>query len=145
MKVDRYLCSMVMLSMSDCLTRCLIWGESLDQWPVIFLRRRTAESWRTLGVLAVRKWWIKAGTTCGSFERRFIWSSAWRLASLSGIRNWISKSSRDCAISLSLFLPLSLCEWGFCFVFKGLWARKVLYLKLNIINIMPVATKKGFS
>lgn len=89
---------MVMLSIRDCFTRCRSWGESLAQWPVIFLRRSTAESWRTLGVLAVRRWWIRAGITCGSLARRLICSSACRRASLSGIKNWIRRSSRDWAI-----------------------------------------------
>ena len=110
----RNLCSMVMVSMRDCLTSCLSWGESLAQWPVIFLRRRTAASWRTLGVLAVRMCWTRAGTTWGSLARRLIWSSAWRRASLSGIRNWISNSSRDCAIWSS-----SAASQGFPLAFRS--------------------------
>lgn len=132
------LCSKVILSMSDCLTSCRSWGVSLAQWPVIFLRRSTAASCRTLGVLAVRRWWTSAGTTCGSFDSRFIWSSACRRASLSGIRNWISSNSSDCAIccyftstSLSLSRDQAGGEErnfygvGFFFYF---WAFALLYI-----------------
>ena len=37
--------------------------ESLAQWLVIFLRRRTAASWRTSGVLAVCMCWKRARTS----------------------------------------------------------------------------------
>lgn len=107
-----------MLSISDCLTKCLSWGDSLAQCPVIFLRRSTAASWRTLGVLAVRRCCTSAGTTCGSFAKRFICSSACRRASLSGIKNCINKSSKDWAISsffVSLSLSLYLCVCVLCF------------------------------
>lgn len=100
------LCSTVMLSMRDCLTSWRSGGDNLPQWPVIFLRRRTAASWRTLGVLAVRRWWTSAGTTWGSLASRLIWSSACRRASLSGIRNWISRSSSDCAIPLTACMEI---------------------------------------
>lgn len=110
------LCSMVILSKRDCLTNCLMWGGSLVQCPVIFLRRSTAASWRTLGVLAVRRCWTRAGTTCGSLASLFICSSACLRASLSGIKNWINSNSSDCAIlTLKKVAPagnrLGLCEF----------------------------------
>lgn len=128
------LCSIVMLSIKDCFTSWRCWGDSLAQWPVIFLRRSTAASCLTLGVLAVRRWCISDGTTWGSFARRFIWSSACLLASLSGIRNWINNSSSDCAMALSS-IPWSFSvkmnaaaecggekpcggSWGFWFIYN---------------------------
>ena len=146
---------MVMLSMRDCLTSCLSCKESLAQCPVIFLRRSTAASWRTLGVLAVRRCWTSAGTTCGSLARRFICSSAWRRASLSGIRNCMSRSSNDCAILLWLFWDVNCDDGGggcyvcvrcvrvfgfwfwfwFCFVFKVVGEECVVVLVLGFCSV----------
>lgn len=89
---------MVMESMRACLREALACGGSFGQCEVIFLRRSTAASCRTLGVLAVRRWWTSAGTTCGSRASRRICSSACRRASLSGIRNWISRRSSYCTV-----------------------------------------------
>lgn len=134
---------MVMLSIRDCFTSWRSWGDNLAQWPVIFLRRRTAASWRTLGVLAVRRWWISDGTTWGSLAKRFIWSSACLLASLSGIRNWISNSSSDCAIielTLSSIPWRVWCVWEREFVRalgaergRWLWRRETLRRELRVL------------
>lgn len=148
---------MVMLSMRDCLTSCRSWGESLPQCPVIFLRRSTAASCRTLGVLAVRRWCTSAGTTCGSLASRFIWSSACRRASLSGIKNWISNNSRDCAIALLLVCerekrvmnraygvkakPYREREWGFCFIYRGRDRRRVFFCVVGT----GISLGKGFN
>lgn len=87
-----------MLSSKADLREALSGRESLGQWDVTFLRRSTAESWRTLGDFAVRRWCTREGTTFGLRANRLICSSACLLASLSGIRNCISNSSSDCAI-----------------------------------------------
>ncbi|KAF0890561.1 hypothetical protein E2562_003773 [Oryza meyeriana var. granulata] len=99
--------------MRACLREALACGGSFGQWEVIFFRRSTATSCRTLGVLAVRRWWTSPGTTYGSPASRQICPSACRRASLSGIRNWIRRSSSDCAIPpCHGFLPTLLQSAG---------------------------------
>lgn len=90
------LCSDVMLSMSADFIELLSCGKSFAQCPAIFFRRRIAASCLTLGVLAVLRWWTRAGITWGSLESLFIWSSACRLASLSGIKTWSKSNSNEC-------------------------------------------------
>jgi hypothetical protein len=107
---DRYLAknlwSSVIESMRACLSDALESGGSLGQWEVIFLQSSTVASWQTLGVLAVRRWWTSAGTTCESRASCRICSSACRRASLSGIKNWINISSSQ---PPDLLLRLSTC------------------------------------
>lgn len=106
-----------MLSISVDLTELLSWGESFPQCPVIFLRRRTAESCLTLGVFPTRKCSISTGTILGSLHSSFIWSSAWRLVALSGVRNWINRFSM---------------YWG-----KGFWSTVPIVTGFLILRFQP--------